>query len=213
MFHICGSLRVSVFVLVSVSWGLWCLNHLLRGRLEVCLDKVKKTTAKTVYEQSCSTSAPKRSWSVKIDRIGNVTVKKTFAGTDQTTWNRVKLSTPHHLNKKKKLAKHRRRNCNFCLTINLIQISIIIGDGGSRSWLVISREPRLTSRPYLSLLFLRTLFFSHADIKIHSTPMDSVSRQSWKNKPKVSPVIHLFWSLFCSCYKKWDIKISFTRGS
>ena len=47
----------------------------------VCLVKVKKTTAKTVYEQPCSTSDAKRSWSVK----------KTFARTDQTTWNRVKL--------------------------------------------------------------------------------------------------------------------------
>ena len=41
-------------------------------------------TAKTVYEQSCSTSDPKRSWSVKIYKIENVTVKKTFVGTDQT---------------------------------------------------------------------------------------------------------------------------------
>ena len=57
-----------------------------------CLVKVKKTTAKTVYEQSCTTSDPKRSWSVKIYKIElRVTVKKTFAGTDQTTWNRVKL--------------------------------------------------------------------------------------------------------------------------
>ena len=46
---------------------------------------------KTVYEQSSSTSDPKRSWSVKIDKIENVTVKKTFTGTDQRTWNRVKL--------------------------------------------------------------------------------------------------------------------------
>ena len=68
------------------------------------------------------------------------------------------LSTPHHL--KKKVTKHRHRKCNFCPTINLIQISIIIRDGGSQSWLVISREPRLTSRLYLSLtlFFLRTLY-------------------------------------------------------
>ena len=51
----------------------------------------KKTTAKTVYDQCCSTSDPKRSWSDKINQIENVTVKKTFAGTDQTTRNRVKL--------------------------------------------------------------------------------------------------------------------------
>ena len=51
----------------------------------------KKTTAKTVYDQSCLTSDPKRSWSDKINQIEKVTVKKTFAGTDQTTWNRVKL--------------------------------------------------------------------------------------------------------------------------
>ena len=44
-----------------------------------------------MYDESCSTSDPKRSWSVKIYQIENVTVKKTFAGTDQTTWNRVKL--------------------------------------------------------------------------------------------------------------------------
>ena len=31
-------------------------------------------------DQSCSTSDPKRSWSVKIDQIENVTVKKTLAG-------------------------------------------------------------------------------------------------------------------------------------
>ena len=37
-----------------------------------------------MYEQSCSTSDPKRSWSVKIYKIENVTVKKTFLGTDQT---------------------------------------------------------------------------------------------------------------------------------
>ena len=30
-------------------------------------------------------SDPKRSWSVKIDQIENVIVKKTFAGSDQTT--------------------------------------------------------------------------------------------------------------------------------
>jgi len=47
----------------------------------VCFVKVKKNTAKTVYEQPCSTSDAKRSWSAK----------KTFAGTDQTTRNRVKL--------------------------------------------------------------------------------------------------------------------------
>ena len=40
------------------------------------LVKVKKTTAKTVYDQSCSTSDPKRSWSVKIDQMENVTVKR-----------------------------------------------------------------------------------------------------------------------------------------
>ena len=52
----------------------------------LCLVKVeKKNTAKTVYEQSCSSSDPKRSRSVKIYKIENVTVKKTFAGTDQTT--------------------------------------------------------------------------------------------------------------------------------
>ena len=61
------------------------------------LQKKKKNTAKTVYDQSCSTSDPKRSWSVKIDQIENVTVKKTFAGTDQTTWNRVKLHVKAHL--------------------------------------------------------------------------------------------------------------------
>ena len=44
-----------------------------------------------MYEQSCTTSDPKRSWSVIIYKIENVTVKKTFAGTDQSTWNRVKL--------------------------------------------------------------------------------------------------------------------------
>ena len=33
-----------------------------------------------MYDQSCSTSDPKRSWSVKIDQIENVTVKKTLAG-------------------------------------------------------------------------------------------------------------------------------------
>ena len=53
--------------------------------INCCVVKVKKTTAKTVYEQSCSTSDPKRSRSVKIDKIENVAVKKTFAGTDQTT--------------------------------------------------------------------------------------------------------------------------------
>ena len=57
----------------------------------LCLVKVEKNTAKTVYEQSCSSSDPKRSWSVKIYKIENVTVKKTFTGTDQTTWKRVKL--------------------------------------------------------------------------------------------------------------------------
>ena len=40
------------------------------------LIKVKKITAKTVYDQSCSTSDPKRSLSVKIDQIENVTVKQ-----------------------------------------------------------------------------------------------------------------------------------------
>ena len=44
-----------------------------------------------MYDQSCSTSDPKRSWSVKIDQIENVTVKKSFAGIDQTTQNRVNL--------------------------------------------------------------------------------------------------------------------------
>ena len=50
---------------------------------QVCWIKVKKkkktkkkNTAKTVCDQSCSTSAPKRSSSVKIDQIENVTVKK-----------------------------------------------------------------------------------------------------------------------------------------
>ena len=33
-----------------------------------------------MYNQSCSTSDPKRSWSLKIDQIENVTVKKTLAG-------------------------------------------------------------------------------------------------------------------------------------
>ena len=33
-----------------------------------------------MYDQSCSTSDPKRSWSVKIGQIENVTVKKTLAG-------------------------------------------------------------------------------------------------------------------------------------
>ena len=62
-------------------------NHVTVAK---CLIKVKKkNTANTVYDQSCSTSDPKRSWSIKIDQIENVTVKKTFAGTDQTTWNRV----------------------------------------------------------------------------------------------------------------------------
>ena len=51
----------------------------------------KKSTAKTVYGQSWTTSDPKRSWSVKIYKIENVTVKNTFAGTDQRTWSRVKL--------------------------------------------------------------------------------------------------------------------------
>ena len=45
-----------------------------------CLIEVKKNTANTVYDQSCSTSDPKRSWSVKIDQIENVTVKKPLAG-------------------------------------------------------------------------------------------------------------------------------------
>lgn len=75
------------------------------------------------------------------------------------------LSTPHHL--KKKVTKDRHRKCNFCPTINLIQISIIIRDGGSQSWLVISREPRLTSRLYLSLtlFFFANSIFCHADRK------------------------------------------------
>ena len=53
-----------------------------------CWIKVKKKKnhcKNRVYDQSCSTSDPKRSRSVKIDQIENVTVKKTFAGTDQTT--------------------------------------------------------------------------------------------------------------------------------
>ena len=33
-----------------------------------------------MYNQSSSTSDPKRSWSLKIDQIENVTVKKTLAG-------------------------------------------------------------------------------------------------------------------------------------
>ena len=36
-----------------------------------------------MYDQSYSTSDPKRSWSAKTDQIENVTVKKTFAGTDK----------------------------------------------------------------------------------------------------------------------------------
>ena len=70
-------------------------------------------------------------------------------------WRSVHTASPQ-----KKVTKHRHRKCNFCPTINLIQISIIIRDGGSQSWLVISREPRLTSRLYLSLtlFFLRTLY-------------------------------------------------------
>ena len=48
--------------------------------------KKKKNHCKNrVYDQSCSMSDPKRSWSVKIDQIENITVKKTFAGTEQTT--------------------------------------------------------------------------------------------------------------------------------
>lgn len=70
-------------------------------------------------------------------------------------WRSVHTASPQ-----KKVTKHRHRKCNFCPTINLIQISIIIRDEGSQSWLVISREPRLTSRLYLSLtlFFLRTLY-------------------------------------------------------
>ena len=41
---------------------------------------LKKNTANTEYDQSCSTSDPERSWSVKINQIENVTVKKTLAG-------------------------------------------------------------------------------------------------------------------------------------
>ena len=47
-----------------------------------------------MYEQSCSTSDPKKSWSVKIDKIENVTVKNTFAGTDQTTWKSTEAGLP-----------------------------------------------------------------------------------------------------------------------
>ena len=50
-----------------------------------------KTTAKTVYEQSCSTSDPKRSWSVKIDKTENVTVKKTFDSETMTSRNGMLL--------------------------------------------------------------------------------------------------------------------------
>ena len=38
----------------------------------------EKNTVKT--DQSCSTSDPKRLWSVKIDQSENVTVKKTLQG-------------------------------------------------------------------------------------------------------------------------------------
>ena len=58
-----------------------------------------KTTAKTVYEQSCSTSDPKRSWSVKIDKTENVTVKKTFARETMTSRNGMLLGEyeTHHI--------------------------------------------------------------------------------------------------------------------
>lgn len=77
-------------------------------------------------------------------------------------WRSVHTASPQ-----KKVTKHRHRKCNFCPTINLIQISIIIRDGGSQSWLVISREPRLTSRLYLSLtlFFFANSIFCHADRK------------------------------------------------
>ena len=52
-------------------------NHVTVAK---CLIKVKKNTANTVYDQSCSASDPKRSWSVKIDQIDNVIVKQTLAG-------------------------------------------------------------------------------------------------------------------------------------
>ena len=42
--------------------------------LAKCLIKVKEKKANTVCDQSCSTSDPKRSWSVKIDQIEYVTV-------------------------------------------------------------------------------------------------------------------------------------------
>lgn len=104
-------------------------------------------------------------------------------------WRSVHTASPQ-----KKVTKHRHRKCNFCPTINLIQISIIIRDEGSQSWLVISREPRLTSRLYLSLtlFFFADSIFSHADRKKHSTLM-GVSRQSWKNKPK--------FRLFSICFE------------
>ena len=95
--HFTGNLNRLVFSIfrdcvllkkLDRSGFIWLLSRLTSSR---CLVKVKKNTAKTVYEQSWSTSDPKRSWSVKIDQIENVTVKKTFAGTDQTRWKRVKL--------------------------------------------------------------------------------------------------------------------------
>lgn len=38
-----------------------------------------------MHEQSCSTSDPKSSWLVKMYKIENITVKKTFAEIDQAT--------------------------------------------------------------------------------------------------------------------------------
>ena len=40
----------------------------------------KKTTAKTVYDQSCSTSDPKRSWSVKIDQMKTLQSRRLLQG-------------------------------------------------------------------------------------------------------------------------------------
>ena len=60
-------------------------------------------------------------------------------------WGTVYTATPQKKIKntaspQKNVAKHRYRNLKFCPTINLFQISLQLGDGGSRSWLVIGRE-------------------------------------------------------------------------
>ena len=43
--------------------------HVMVIAFEYLVKVKKKNNAKTVYEQSCSTSDPKRSWSVKIYNI------------------------------------------------------------------------------------------------------------------------------------------------